>query len=148
MAILVEGFSSAGISAGRAAAAPAWDLAPEISAEATATLLVRACVHAGDADAARRAYDEATRRRGVAPTLGLVKALLAGLARRGSWREAIRLVSDDVATGPEGGVVADAELVELFAAALERGARWNRRNRRGPWGSGSRTRTTRSCNIC
>jgi hypothetical protein len=50
-----------------------------------------------------------------------VKALLAGLARRGSWREAIRLVSDDVATGPEGGVVADAELVELFAAALERG---------------------------
>jgi hypothetical protein len=55
------------------------------------------------------------------PTLGLVKALLAGLARGGSWREAIRLVSDDVVTGPEGGVVADAELVELFAAALERG---------------------------
>ena len=65
VAILVEGFSSAGISRGaRAAAALAWDLAPEISAEATATLLVRACVHAGDADAARRAYDEATRRRG------------------------------------------------------------------------------------
>ena len=122
VAILVEGFSSAGdLRGARAAAALAWDLAPEISAEATATLLVGACVHAGDADAARRAYDEATRRRGVAPTLRLVKALLAGLARRGSWREAIRLVSDDVATGPEGGVVADAELVELFAAALERG---------------------------
>ena len=122
VAILVEGFSSAGdLRGARAIAALAWDLAPEISAEATATLLVRACVHAGDADAARRAYDEATRVRRVAPTLGLVKALLAGLARRGSWREAIRLVSDDVATGPEGGVVADAELVELFAAALERG---------------------------
>ena len=37
------------------------------------------------------------------------------------WKSSRRGDGDDVATGPEGGVVADAELVELFAAALERG---------------------------
>ena len=36
---------------------------------------------------------------GVGPTTRMVNALLVGLARSGSWREAIRLVSDTTSSG-------------------------------------------------
>ena len=72
-----------------------------------------------DVETATRAYYEATREHGVRPTLALVNALLAGLARGGSWREAIRVVSDDVIARDD--VQADDALVGTLHAAVRGG---------------------------
>jgi hypothetical protein len=53
------------------------------------------------------------------PTTALINAVLSGLARSASWREAIRLVSDDV-IGSET-VRADDALVAQFVRAFEVG---------------------------
>jgi len=80
---------------------------------------VRACSDAGESELAMRAYDDATKTHGIVPTTALINAVLSGLARSGSWREAIRLVSDDV-IGSET-VRADDALVAQFVRAFEVG---------------------------
>jgi pentatricopeptide repeat protein len=98
--------------------ATARELGVEVSGRAV-TALVRACADAGESELAMCAYDDATKDHGLQPTTKLVNAVLSGLARTGSWREAIRLVSDDV-IGSET-VVADETLVTNFVRAFERG---------------------------
>lgn len=117
--ILLEAFAAAGDVPGAMARVDDARRLGVVVDESACVALVRACVDAGDVETAARAYDEATREHGVRPTLALVNALLAGLARGGSWREAIRLVSDDVIARDD--VRADDALVELFARAFEVG---------------------------
>ena len=87
--------------------------------DGTAAALIRACIDAGDVESATRAYESCVNHHGVGPTTRMVNALLVGLARSGSWREAIRLVSDDV-IGSET-CEADDETVRLFSTAFEIG---------------------------
>jgi pentatricopeptide repeat protein len=119
LVVLIEGFAAAGDLAGAAErVAAARELGVTVSESATATL-VRACSDAGESELAMRAYDDATKTHGLVPTTALINAVLSGLARSGSWREAIRLVSDDV-IGSET-VRADDALVAQFVRAFEVG---------------------------
>ena len=119
LVVLIEGFAAAGDLAGAAErVAAARELGVTVSESATATL-VRACSDAGESELAMRAYDDATKTQGLVPTTALINAVLSGLARSGSWREAIRLVSDDV-IGSET-VRADDALVAQFVRAFEVG---------------------------
>lgn len=117
--VLIEGFAAAGDLAGAAErVAEARELGVTVSESATAAL-VRACSDAGESELAMRAYDDATKTHGLVPTTALINTVLSGLARSGSWREAIRLVSDDV-IGSET-VRADDSLVAQFVRAFEVG---------------------------
>ena len=117
--VLIEGFAAAGDLAGATErVAAARELGATVSESATA-VLVGACSDAGESELALRAYDDATKTHGVVPTTALINAVLSGLARSGSWREAIRLVSDDV-IGSET-VRADDALVAQFVRAFEVG---------------------------
>ena len=117
--VLIEGFAAAGDLAGAAErVAEARELGVTVSESATAAL-VRVCSDAGESELAMRAYDDATKTHGLVPTTALINTVLSGLARSGSWREAIRLVSDDV-IGSET-VRADDSLVAQFVRAFEVG---------------------------
>jgi len=129
VSILIEGFARAG---NVAAAVERIEVAVAMGVvvtEATVLSLITACVDAGDVERAVEVYHDATRggRGGAStppvlkggPSLKLINALLRGLARSGSWQEAIRLVSDDVLS--DGGIVADETTVSLFAKAFEVG---------------------------
>ena len=119
LTLLINGFASVGDLRGAVdRVATARELGVEVSGRAV-TALVRACADAGESELAMCAYDDATKDHGLQPTTKLVNAVLSGLARTGSWREAIRLVSDDV-IGSET-VVADETLVTNFVRAFERG---------------------------
>ena len=115
--ILLEAFAAAGDVPGAMARVDAAKLASSW----TNPRASRSCERAWTPgmETATRAYYGATREHGVRPTLALVNALLAGLARGGSWREAIRVVSDDVIARDD--VQADDALVELFTRAFEVG---------------------------
>jgi hypothetical protein len=119
LAVLIEGFAAAGdLTGATERVAAARELGVTVSESVTATL-VRACSDAGESELAMRAYDDATKTHGIVPTTALINAVLSGLARSGSWREAIRLVSDDV-IGSET-VRADDALVAQFVRAFEVG---------------------------
>ena len=116
---LIEGFAAAGNFPGameRLTAAR--ELGVDVS-ELTVTTLVRLCADARESELAMTAYDDATKTFNLQPTTQLINACLSGLARTGSWREAIRLVSDDV-IGSEF-VKPNDELVKNFVRAFETG---------------------------
>ena len=118
--VLMDGYASAGDLAG---AAEVLKFAQSLGVEfgdGTAAALIRACIDAGDVESALGAYESCVNHHGVGPTTRMVNALLVGLARSGSWREAIRLVSDDV-IGSETACEADDETVRLFSTAFEIG---------------------------
>lgn len=126
LSILIEGFARAG---NVAAAVERIEVAVAMGVvvtEATVLSLITACVDAGDVERAVEVYHDATRGGASTPpvlkggpSLKLINALLRGLARSGSWQEAIRLISDDVLS--DRGIVADATTVSLFAKAFEVG---------------------------
>jgi pentatricopeptide repeat protein len=138
VSVLVEGYAATG---DVAAAASMLDLGRDLGieiAESTVVLLIKSLVNAGDVEAATRAYDDAVKTHEMTPTLPMINALLAGLARSGSWREAIRLVSDDVIGSAS--VAADNKLIALFTEAFEVGGEEEQAKvaaQRGLWLTGS-----------
>lgn len=131
--ILIEGFAQAGDIPGAVETLEGGAALGVVISEATVVALIDAAVNAGDVETAMAVYRDATRGRGAVdddrgsapplldggPSLAMVNALLRGLARSGSWQEAIRLVSDDV-LGVEN-VWADEQTMSLFAEAFEVG---------------------------
>ena len=117
--VLVDGYAAAGDLAGAAGVLRDAECLGVKFGDGTAAALIRACIDAGDVESATRAYESCVNHHGVGPTTRMVNALLVGLARSGSWREAIRLVSDDV-IGSET-CEADDETVRLFSTAFEIG---------------------------
>lgn len=144
VSILIEGFAQAGDIPGAVERLSAGAELGVIITEATVITLIKACVNAGDVETAIEVYRDTTKGsvgggpgRGTlsesesdrlrdahpllegGPSLAMVNALLRGLARSGSWREAIGLVSDDVLGNEK--IQADEQTVSLFAKAFEVG---------------------------